>query len=100
MVREDDVEIGADVLGHLLQVLLVVLGDDNVLDAGAMSRQDLVLDGADGQDFPPQGDLAGHGDVASDGTAGQGGDEGGGHGDAGRRAGLGYGAGGGGGVRV
>src|SRR3972149_9510564 len=100
MVREDDVEIGADILGHLFQVLLVVLGDDNVLDAGAVGRQHLVLDGADGQDFAPQGDLAGHGDIAADGTVGQRGDEGGGHGDAGRRAVLGYGAGRGGDVHV
>src|SRR3954465_7393215 len=47
-----------DVIGQFLKVLLVQLGDDHRLHAGALGRDHLLVQAADGQDVPEQGDLA------------------------------------------
>jgi hypothetical protein len=55
---EDIVEVGdgvehqglADLGGDVLQVGLVLSGEDDLLDAGAVGAQDLLLDAADEQD--------------------------------------------------
>ena len=80
------VERVEDVLRDVGQVLLVVARQDDVLDAGAVRRQHLLLHAADRQHLAAQRDLAGHRHVAADRNPGQRRDERGGHRDAGRRA--------------
>src|SRR5262249_24021656 len=64
------------------QVLFVVLGQDDLEDAGAMRSQQLLLQAADGQYFAAKGDLTGHRDIAAHGNAAERAGDGGGHGDA------------------
>src|SRR5882724_10063194 len=73
----------------LPDVLLVLHRDEDLLDAAAMRRQDLLLQAPDGQHVAPQRHLAGHGEIVSDRDARQRRDQSGRHGDAGRRAVLG-----------
>ena len=49
-----------DVGRHVGQVLAVVLGDDDRGDAAAVRRQQFLLQSANGQHAPAQGDLTGH----------------------------------------
>src|SRR5829696_5931534 len=99
-VLEDLVDLAGQVEGHLLpdrlgdvlQVGAVALGDDDLLEAGPVGGQDLLLDPADGQDPALEGDLAGHADLGPDRPAGEQAGQGGGHGHAGRGAVLGDGA--------
>src|SRR5512143_1270122 len=79
-VREDLVEgldavepeRGADLLGDVLQVGLILLRQDELLDPGAVGAEHLLLDASDRQDAAAQGDLAGHRDVPAHGAAGHG----------------------------
>src|SRR5215211_6325733 len=82
----------ADRLRHVLEVGAVALGEDDLLEAGPVGGQDLLLDPADGQDPALEGDLAGHADLGPDRPAGEQAGQGGGHGHAGRGAVLGDGA--------
>ena len=52
------------VAGDILQVLLVLLGQDELADALAMRGQDLLAQAAYRQDPTPQRDLAGHAHLA------------------------------------
>src|SRR5947208_721918 len=52
----------AHAFGHVVQVLLVALREDDLLQAHAVGGQHLLLDAADGQDQALQADLAGHAD--------------------------------------
>src|SRR6266571_5165731 len=61
----------AHALGHVVQVLLVALREDDLLQAHTVSGQHLLLDAADGQDQALQRDLAGHADRAPHGTPGE-----------------------------
>ena len=49
------------IVGQLAQVLLVGLGENDAADACPPRGQHLLLDAADGQHQPGEGDLAGHG---------------------------------------
>ena len=93
VVGEDELELLADLLGDVPQVLLVLLGQDDHARAGEVRGEDLGLEAADGQHAPAERDLAGHRHVLADGDAGERGDHRRGHGHAGRRAVLGGGAG-------
>jgi hypothetical protein len=57
-------------LGDVVDVGLVHRGRDDALDSRLLSGQRLLLQAADRQDFPDQGDLAGHRGVSSGGTTG------------------------------
>src|SRR5205085_10458627 len=54
----------AHALGHVVQVLLVALRENDLLQAHAVSGQHLLLDAPDGKDETLQRDLAGHADSA------------------------------------
>src|ERR1051326_4723073 len=54
----------ADVGRDLLEIALVIRGENDASDAGARRGEDLVLHAADRKYFAAQSDLAGHGDVA------------------------------------
>ena len=83
----------ADLLGHVLEIGPVALGQDHLGETGTVRGQHLLLDSADRQHLALQRDLASHADGRLDGPVGQQRDERGGHGDAGRRPVLGNGAG-------
>src|SRR5690606_36337832 len=80
-----DFEVVLHVLGDLLEVLDVFLGDQHRLDAATVGRQQLFLQAADGGDLTAQGDLTGHRHIGTHRNPGQGRHEGRGH----RRAGTG-----------
>ena len=61
-----DVELVADLLGDVERVLLVALGQEHDLDAGAVRGEHLLLDAADRQRVAAQVDLAGDRDVVAD----------------------------------
>ena len=84
-VHEDEVEVLAQVLRNVLDVLLVQLRRDHALDAGGLGGERLLLQPADRQHLPDQGQLAGHGGVLAHRPAGDQRGERGGHRDAGRR---------------
>ena len=65
----------AHVLRDLLEVLLVLVGQNHLADAGAVGREHLVLDAADRQDPAAQGDLAGHGHIDPNRDLGEGRDQ-------------------------
>ena len=52
--------VGAQVLGHVLEVDLVARRQDHGVDAGALRGQRLLLEAADGQHLAGERDLAGH----------------------------------------
>src|SRR2546423_15641463 len=54
----------AHAFGHVVQVLLVALRENDLLQAHAVSGQHLLLDSSDGKDQALQRDLAGHADSA------------------------------------
>ncbi len=83
----------ADMLGDFVEVAPVVFGQDDFLDAGAAGGDEFFAHAADGEDFPGEGDFAGHGDASHRPVTGQG-EEGGGDGDPGGWAVLGGGPGG------
>ena len=56
---------------HLIQVALVVSGDQHGGDALAEGSHALFLQAADGQHIPVQRDLTGHGQIVVHGDAGQ-----------------------------
>src|SRR4029453_8915283 len=60
VVGVDEVETLALLLGDLLHVALVAVGDDHLLDARSLGGERLLLQAADRQDLPRQCDLAGH----------------------------------------
>src|SRR5439155_9899054 len=74
-----------DFLRDVDEIPLVLLREDEGLDARAVSGEQLLLHAADGKDAAAQGDLSGHRDVATYATAGKGRHDRGRHGDAGRR---------------
>ena len=57
--------LAALVLGNLLDVALVALGDDHPLDPGPLGRQRLLLEAADRQHLAGQRHLAGHRDFVA-----------------------------------
>src|ERR1700678_1241734 len=57
--------LAAQVFRNLRQVFLIVRREDDLEDTGAMCRQQLLLETADGQHLAPQGDLTGHRDIAT-----------------------------------
>ena len=63
VLHRDKVQGAAHGLVDLLQVGLVVRGNDDCVDAVAESRHGLLPQAADGQHPAPQGDLTGHGHV-------------------------------------
>ncbi len=79
----------AQVQRDVAQVTLVGLGHDDVPDACAACAQHLLLQAADRQVAPGEGDLAGHGDVLASRNARQGADDAGEHRSARRRTFLG-----------
>ena len=86
----DDLNLFDDHGRDVLDIFFVLLGDDNLFDAAAVGRDDLLLEPADGQHPAAQGDFAGHGHLAVRGPFGKGRDDGGAHGNAGRWTVLGY----------
>src|SRR6516162_8915003 len=62
-LHRTDIQVSLDVVRDLHQVLLVLARNEHGLDATAVRRQQLLLEAADRQDFPAQGDLARHGDI-------------------------------------
>src|SRR6267142_3463062 len=58
-----DLQIPLDVVRNLNQILLVFVRNQHSLDPPPMSRQELLLQPADGQHFAAQGDLARHRDI-------------------------------------
>ena len=71
---------------NLLDVLLVLRRNEHGLDAAAMRRQDLLLEPADRQDAPAQGDLTGHRQVVAHRDLGERRHQRGRHRDTGRRS--------------
>src|SRR5215207_6998767 len=69
----------ANVLGHVLQVAAVSLGQDHLGQARGVGRQDLLLQASDREHSSLEGDLAGHPDVVAHGPAAQERRERGGH---------------------
>lgn len=57
----DDLQTIDDFLGHILDVLAVLVGQKDGVDAGAQSPDQLLLDAADGHDSAAQGHFTGHG---------------------------------------
>ena len=90
LADEDELELVLHLGRHLVEVGLVALGDDHALDAGAVRREDLLLEAADGQDAAAERDLAGHRHVVADADAGEQRDERGEHRHAGARPVLGH----------
>ena len=84
-----ELELGAQVLGDLVDVLLVELGGDDVPDSQALCGQRLLLQPADRQHLAVERHLAGHRDVGAHRDASQRRDEGRGHRRARARAVLG-----------
>jgi hypothetical protein len=64
-VPDAELELVDDLLRDLLEVRAVALGQEDALDAGAVGREDLLLDAADRQHPAAQRDLAGHRDVVA-----------------------------------
>ena len=90
-LRRHEAQGRADGLIDLLQILLVLLGDDDGPDAAAFGGHGLLLQPADGQHPSPQRDLAGHGHIVAHRPVRQGRQHGRGDGDARRRPILGHG---------
>ena len=65
-VGEDEVELGARFIGQFLEIRLVLAGQDDALDPGALRDESLLADAADRQHLAGQGYLAGHRDVVRD----------------------------------
>jgi len=63
MVYGLESQIPANGLGNILNILLVFLGQEDVLDPPPMGSKDLFLEAADRQNVAPQGHLAGHGEI-------------------------------------
>ncbi len=84
-IHEVQLHHGAQVLRNLGQVLLVVSRKDDFQDAGAVRRQQLLFQAADGQHLAAQRDFAGHGDVAPHRNVAERAGDRRGHGDAGGR---------------
>ena len=63
MLDKDEPQLLTHVLRDLLQVLLVLLGQDHGLDTRPVRGQDLLFHPADRQHFAAQRDLAGHSHV-------------------------------------
>ena len=74
-----------DVIGHFLQVALVLSGNDHGFNAAATRRQQLLLQTANGQHLTAQRNLAGHGDIRAHGDLRAHGHQRGAHGNAGAR---------------
>src|SRR5262245_64727036 len=89
VVRVEELETLTLLLGDLLDVPLVAVGDDDLLDPGPLRRERLLLQPTDRQDLARQRDLAGHRDVVADGPARDPGGGGGRRRDPGREAVLG-----------
>ena len=53
--HRDDLDLALHVLGDVLQILDVVLGDHHRGDAAAVRRQELFLQAADGRDLATSG---------------------------------------------
>ena len=66
-----ELELLADLLGDVPEVLLVALGQDDHAGAREVGREDLALEPADRQHPAAERDLAGHRDVLADGDAGE-----------------------------
>ena len=79
---EDDLQVIADLLGDVHQVLAVALRQEDLLEPRPVGRQDLLLDPAHGHHQAAQRDLAGHGDVVPDTSLGELRDQRHHHGDA------------------
>ena len=77
LADEVEAERVAHVLRDVLEVLLVLLGQDHPLDPGRLGRDHLLLDAADRQDLAAQRDLAGHREIGRHRDAGQERDHGG-----------------------
>src|SRR5687768_17836723 len=55
-----ELEHVSNFFGHVLDIRLVPLGDDDHLDSSAVSTEDFLLQPADRQNATTQGDLARH----------------------------------------
>src|SRR6266540_315880 len=86
LVRQVEGHLVAHRLWHVVEVAAVAARQDDLLEAGPVGGQHLLLDAADRQDASLQGDLAGHADLGADRTAGEQAHQRGRHGDAGARA--------------
>src|SRR6266702_3266507 len=90
LVRQVEGHLVAHRLWHVVEVAAVAARQDDLLEAGPVGGQHLLLDAADRQDASLQGHLAGHADLGADRTAGEQAHQRGRHGDAGARAVLGH----------
>lgn len=86
VVYRDHLEAAPHLLGDLIEVLLVLAGQDEGSYAGSVGGEHFLFESADGEDFAAQGDLARHRYFAADFSAREGGYESGGEGDACRGA--------------
>src|SRR5688500_17475376 len=71
MADVNDLQTALDRIGYLDEILLVLGGDQHLLDAAPKRRQQFFLKAADRKDTAAQRYLAGHGNVTSHGDAGQ-----------------------------
>ena len=69
-------QIFFDFGGNLNQTLLVVFGEDNLLDTGTVSGDDFFFDTADFESPSPECDLSGHGQIFPKRLAAEGRDDG------------------------
>ena len=61
IVDEDEAQLSAEFLRHVLEVPLIPARQDHGSDTSSVSRQDLLLDPADREDLAAERDLARHG---------------------------------------
>src|SRR4029079_14176223 len=81
-----DLDRVEDLLRDVDEVLLVLLGEDEDLDARAVCGEQLLLHASDRKNATAERDLAGHRDLATHAPSRESGDDGRGHRDTRRRA--------------